>query len=66
MIHCEILGTLSTQLLEFLNYLELATKFNCQEVAQGCVQYLEVVPWEDKKEELILKLVPKLGPSNAS
>ncbi|KAI3501469.1 hypothetical protein L1887_29338 [Cichorium endivia] len=45
-----------------LGVLQLATEFNCQEITESCVQYLEAVPWEDKEEELILKIVPKLGP----
>ncbi|KAI3710644.1 hypothetical protein L2E82_40433 [Cichorium intybus] len=45
-----------------LGVLQLATEFNCQEITESCVQYLEAVPWEDKEEELILKVVPKLGP----
>ncbi|KAL7609559.1 hypothetical protein Lser_V15G10063 [Lactuca serriola] len=45
-----------------LGVLELATEFNCHEIIESCVQYLEAVPWEDKEEELILKVVPKLGP----
>ncbi|KAI3713485.1 hypothetical protein L1987_72063 [Smallanthus sonchifolius] len=45
-----------------LGVLQLASKFNCQEIAESCVGYLEAVPWEDKEEDLILKVVPKLGP----
>ncbi|KAK1438552.1 hypothetical protein QVD17_04361 [Tagetes erecta] len=45
-----------------LGVLQLAIKFNCQEIAESCVLYLEAVPWEDKEEDLILKVVPKLGP----
>ncbi|CAH1415389.1 unnamed protein product [Lactuca virosa] len=45
-----------------LGVLELATEFNCHEIIESCVRYLEAVPWEDKEEELILKVVPKLGP----
>ncbi|KAK9053070.1 hypothetical protein SSX86_029700 [Deinandra increscens subsp. villosa] len=42
--------------------LQLATEFNCQEIIESCIHYLEAVPWEDKEEDLILKVVPKLGP----
>lgn len=42
--------------------LQLATEFNCQDITESCIQYLEAVPWEDKEEELILKVVSKLGP----
>lgn len=45
-----------------LGVLHLATEFNCQEIVESCIQYLEAVPWEDKEEELILKVVSKLGP----
>uniref|UniRef100_A0A803PP73 BTB/POZ domain-containing protein n=1 Tax=Cannabis sativa TaxID=3483 RepID=A0A803PP73_CANSA len=42
--------------------LELAVSFQCEEIIQCCIQYLEAVPWEDKEEEQILKSVSKLGP----
>lgn len=42
--------------------LELAVTFQCEEIVQCCVQYLEAIPWEDKEEEHILKAVTKLGP----
>ncbi|KAJ0431336.1 putative chromatin remodeling & transcription regulator BTB-POZ family [Helianthus annuus] len=45
-----------------LGVLQLAVEFNCREITESCVQYLEAVPWEDKEEDLILKEVPKLGP----
>nr|XP_043605951.1 BTB/POZ domain-containing protein At3g05675-like [Erigeron canadensis] len=45
-----------------LGVLQLATEFSCQEITESCIQYLEAVPWEDKEEELILKVVSKLGP----
>ncbi|KAJ0630774.1 putative chromatin remodeling & transcription regulator BTB-POZ family [Helianthus annuus] len=45
-----------------LGVLQLAVEFNCREITESCVQYLEAVPWEDKEEDLILKVVPKLGP----
>ncbi|KAJ4711830.1 BTB/POZ domain-containing protein [Melia azedarach] len=56
-------------LLESLNsvksaigILQLAVQFNCEEITNGCVRYLEAVPWEDKEEEVILKVVSELGP----
>ncbi|XP_071702624.1 BTB/POZ domain-containing protein At3g05675-like isoform X1 [Rutidosis leptorrhynchoides] len=45
-----------------LGVLQLATEFNCQEIVESCIQYLEAIPWEDKEEELILKVVTNLGP----
>ncbi|KAD3641416.1 hypothetical protein R6Q59_003996 [Mikania micrantha] len=45
-----------------LGVLQLAIKFNCQEVTQSCIYYLEAIPWEDTEEDLILKVVPQLGP----
>lgn len=42
--------------------LELAVTFQCEEIVQCCIQYLEAIPWEDKEEEHILKAVAKLGP----
>ncbi|PWA45373.1 BTB/POZ-like protein [Artemisia annua] len=45
-----------------LGVLQLASEYNCQEVTESCIQYLEAVPWEDKEEELIVKVVSKLGP----
>ncbi|XP_072995178.1 BTB/POZ domain-containing protein At3g05675-like isoform X1 [Typha latifolia] len=34
----------------------------CESITQICIQYLEAVPWDEKEEEEILKLVPSLGP----
>lgn len=45
-----------------LGVLELAISFQCEEIVQCCIQYLEAIPWEDKEEEHILKAVLKLGP----
>lgn len=45
-----------------LGVLQLATEFNCQEITESCIHYLEAVPWEDKEEELIIKVVSKVGP----
>lgn len=45
-----------------IGILQLAVAFGCEEISQSCIQYLEAVPWEDKEEEEILKVVSKLGP----
>ncbi|PWA46763.1 hypothetical protein CTI12_AA505370 [Artemisia annua] len=42
--------------------LQLASGYNCKKITESCVQYLEAIPWEDKEEELIMKVVSKLGP----
>lgn len=39
----------------------VAVALQCEEIAQSCVNYLEAVPWEEKEEEEILRIVPKLG-----
>lgn len=44
-----------------LGILEVAVAFQCEEIIQCCIQFLEAVPWEDKEEEQILKAVSKLG-----
>lgn len=45
-----------------LGILQLAVAFQCEEIACCCIQYLEAVPWEDKEEDLILRVASKLGP----
>ncbi|KAL1828128.1 hypothetical protein ACET3Z_006540 [Daucus carota] len=45
-----------------IGILQLAASFGCEEITKSCIQYLEAVPWEDKEEEEILKVVSKLGP----
>lgn len=42
--------------------LQVAATLCCEEITLSCIQYLEAVPWEDKEEEEILKVVSKLGP----
>lgn len=42
--------------------LQVASTLCCEEVISSCIKYLEAVPWEDKEEEGILKVVSKLGP----
>ncbi|XP_021767883.1 BTB/POZ domain-containing protein At3g05675-like [Chenopodium quinoa] len=44
-----------------LGVLQVAVSLQCEEIAKTCVDYLEAVPWEDKEEEEILRIVPKLG-----
>ncbi|XP_062074659.1 BTB/POZ domain-containing protein At3g05675-like [Humulus lupulus] len=56
-----ILDSLSS-VTSAIGVLELAVSFQCEEIIQCCIQYLEAVPWEDKEEEHILKSVLKLGP----
>ncbi|XP_058203669.1 BTB/POZ domain-containing protein At3g05675-like isoform X2 [Rhododendron vialii] len=45
-----------------IGILQVSSTLLCEEITLGCVQYLEAVPWEDKEEEEILKVVSKLGP----
>lgn len=45
-----------------LGVLQASIALCCEGVTVGCVQYLEAMPWEEKEEEEILKLVPTLGP----
>lgn len=35
----------------------------CEAITESCIQYLEAMPWEEKEEEEIHKLVPTLGSS---
>lgn len=42
--------------------LEVAVVFQCEEIIQCCIQYLEAIPWEGREEEQIIKAVSKLGP----
>ncbi|KAK6262685.1 hypothetical protein QUC31_008501 [Theobroma cacao] len=45
-----------------IGILQLAVAFQCEDITNCCIQYLEAIPWEDKEEEQILKAVSKLGP----
>lgn len=45
-----------------IGILQVSSTLLCEEITLSCVQYLEAVPWEDKEEEEILKVVSKLGP----
>ncbi|XP_057519389.1 BTB/POZ domain-containing protein At3g05675-like [Amaranthus tricolor] len=44
-----------------LGVLKVAVSLQCEEIAKACVDYLEAVPWEDKEEEEIIRIVPQLG-----
>ncbi|KMT12434.1 hypothetical protein BVRB_5g103650 [Beta vulgaris subsp. vulgaris] len=44
-----------------LGVLQVAVSLQCEEIAKTCVDYLEAVPWDDREEEEILRIVPKLG-----
>ncbi|EOY23944.1 BTB/POZ domain-containing protein [Theobroma cacao] len=45
-----------------IGILQLAVAFQCEDITNCCIRYLEAIPWEDKEEEQILKAVSKLGP----
>lgn len=45
-----------------IGVLQVAAALHCEQITQSCLQYLEAVPWEDKEEEDIIKVVSKLGP----
>ncbi|KAK8538232.1 hypothetical protein V6N13_095985 [Hibiscus sabdariffa] len=45
-----------------LGILHLAVAFRSEVVTNCCIQYLEVVPWDDKEEEQIIETVSELGP----
>ncbi|KAG2680747.1 hypothetical protein I3760_11G112400 [Carya illinoinensis] len=42
--------------------LQTTIALHCEAITQSYIQYLEVIPCEDKEEEQILKAVTKLGP----
>ncbi|PKA52069.1 BTB/POZ domain-containing protein [Apostasia shenzhenica] len=46
-----------------LGVLRASIDLNCNSVTQSCIQYLEAVPWDEKEEEEVLKIIPKLGPA---
>ena len=39
----------------------VATKLGSDQIISKCVQYLEVVPWEEHEEEDIIRTLPNLG-----
>ncbi|KAF7150851.1 hypothetical protein RHSIM_Rhsim02G0250100 [Rhododendron simsii] len=45
-----------------IGILQVSSTLLCEEITLSCIQYLEAVPWEDKDEIDILKVVSKLGP----
>ncbi|KAL5998112.1 hypothetical protein ACLOJK_009047 [Asimina triloba] len=49
-----------------LGVLQAATALCSNSISQICIEYLEAMPWEDKEEEVILKVVSGLGPSAMS
>ncbi|KAL6000055.1 hypothetical protein ACLOJK_034732, partial [Asimina triloba] len=49
-----------------LGVLQAATALCSNSISQICIEYSEAVPWEDKEEEAILKVVSGLGPSAMS
>ncbi|KAG9452673.1 hypothetical protein H6P81_005577 [Aristolochia fimbriata] len=44
-----------------LGILHVAIALGCEEIIQSGIKYLEFVPWEEKEEEEIIKLVSSLG-----
>ncbi|XP_068636178.1 BTB/POZ domain-containing protein At3g05675-like, partial [Aristolochia californica] len=45
-----------------LGVLHAAIALGCEEIIESGIKYLEFVPWEEKEEEEIIKLVSSLGP----
>ncbi|KAG1360706.1 BTB/POZ domain-containing protein [Cocos nucifera] len=45
-----------------LGVLQASIALQCETITKSCIQYLEAVPWDEKEEEEILKVVPTLGP----
>ncbi|PKU84081.1 BTB/POZ domain-containing protein At3g05675 [Dendrobium catenatum] len=45
-----------------LGVLQASLTLHCNSIIESCVQYLEAVPWDEKEEEELLKVVPTLGP----
>lgn len=46
-----------------LGLLRASISLACESITDGCIRYLEAMPWEEKEEEEILKIVPTLGPA---
>lgn len=44
-----------------LGVLQASVALYCNSISDSCIQYLEAVPWDEKEEEEILKIVPMLG-----
>lgn len=49
-----------------IGVLKAANSLACEYVKGACIKYLEAVPWDEKEEEEIVKLVQTLGPEAAS
>jgi BTB/POZ domain len=49
-----------------IGVLKAANSLACEHVKRTCIRYLEAVPWDEKEEEAIVKLVQTLGPEAAS
>ncbi|XP_008775081.2 BTB/POZ domain-containing protein At3g05675-like [Phoenix dactylifera] len=45
-----------------LGVLQASIALQCETITKSCIRYLEAVPWDEKEEEEILKVVPTLGP----
>ncbi|XP_073012511.1 BTB/POZ domain-containing protein At3g05675-like [Typha latifolia] len=45
-----------------LGILQASVTLQCESIMRSCIQYLEAVPWDEKEEGEIVKLVPSLGP----
>ncbi|XP_073106042.1 BTB/POZ domain-containing protein At3g05675 isoform X3 [Elaeis guineensis] len=45
-----------------LGVLRASIALQCETITKSCIQYLEAVPWDEKEEEEILKVIPNLGP----
>ncbi|ERN16088.1 hypothetical protein AMTR_s00030p00165030 [Amborella trichopoda] len=45
-----------------LGILRAALCLGCTHIVNGCVEYLEAVPWEEAEEDEILEVIPSLGP----
>ena len=56
-----LLGSLDS-VKSTLGLLRVSISLGCEAVTASCIQYLEAMPWEEKEEEEILKIVPTLGP----
>ncbi|KAJ4776598.1 BTB/POZ domain-containing protein [Rhynchospora pubera] len=48
-----------------IGVLKAANSLGCEDVKEACIKYLEAVPWDEKEEEEIVKLVESLGPEAA-
>lgn len=46
-----------------LGVLRASVVLRCNSITSSCIRYLEAVPWDEKEEEEILKIVPALGDS---